>query len=163
MVNGMELSRISWEENFGPEESRRTADLIVAAITSSLAPPAAGYKRLFFVVPTPTPYAKAEEALFAAASAAGMAERDLRLVPMPSGGKCYAISGESQFRMLIPNVFHLGPPELTFIAANCEFDLAVTQEEIANFVLRALRGASPTKTNDLVGMHFDSGDLVEMF
>ncbi|MDD1620691.1 MAG: hypothetical protein LUQ11_04365 [Methylococcaceae bacterium] len=162
MVSGAELPRISWEENFGPEEINRIADLIVATITGSLAPPAGGRQRLFFVVPTPTPYAKAEKELFAAAGEAGM-EKDLRWVNLPNGGRCYAISGESQFRRLIPSTFRLGPPELTFIAANCEFDLATTAGEITDFVLSALRAESRAAMNDFVGMHFDSGDLVEMF
>lgn len=162
MVTGAELPRISWEEDFGAKDVRRVSDLIVATITAGLASPAVGRKRLFFVVPTPTPYAKAE-AKFLAASTAGTPAREFRVVTLPHGGTCYAASAEERFRALLPHAFRMGPPELTVIAVNCVFDLTAPEDEIAKFVLAALGDAPSTATRDVAGMHFDSGDLVEVF
>lgn len=162
MVTNTTLPHISWEENFGPEDMHRVSDIIVETITNVLTVPTDGRKRLFFVVPTPPPYVKAEVELLAAANASDAAKA-LRVVKLTHKGRCYAISSEKQFRALIPHAFHLGPPELTFIAANCGFDLAATESEIANFVLNVLEDVSFVATGDLVGMHFDSGDLVELF
>lgn len=163
MVTGAGLPPISWEENFGPEDEIRVSSVIVETITRALAAPAERRQRLFFIVPTPTPYAKAESALLAAAVAAGMAAKDLRVLALPHGGRCYAVSGEAGLRMLVPHAFRLGPPELTFIAANCGFDLGAPEADIARFVLDALRSEPSAAKRDLAGLHFDSGDLVESF
>jgi hypothetical protein len=162
MVNKRDLPIITWEEDFGPEDERRVSGLIVATITAGLALPADGCERLFFVVPTPTPYTKAEaEMLSAFGEKRGAAEK-LRIVALPRAGRCYVTSGEMRFRELLPHAFRLGPPELTFIAANCEFDHKAAQSDIVTFVLEAL-AKTPSSTNDVAGMHFDSGDLVELF
>lgn len=161
MVNKAELPAITWEENFGPEEDRRVSDLIVSTITAQLASPLAEREWLFFIVPTPSPYEKAEVNLLSALGAT--VSKDLRVVTLPRGGRCYMTTGEERFGVLLPHIFHMGPPELTLIAANCGFDLTATEDEIAKFVLTALKGVSSATPRDVVGMHFDSGDLVELF
>ena len=161
-MNKAELPLITWEEDFGPEDVRRVSYMIVATITAALASPTAEQERMFFVVPTPTPYAKAEAELLSAFGAERTAAGELRVVTLPRGGRCYVTSGESRFRALLPHSFRLGPPELTFIAANCGFDLSAAEGDIVKFVLGVL-GDVPCATNDVAGMHFDSGDLVELF
>lgn len=163
MVTRAELPCISWEEDLGPDDIRRVSDLILATITDALALPADGSNRLFFVVPTPIPYVRAEAELLAAAATPGTEARELRVVTLPQGGKCYVIPGEERFRALLPYIFRLGPPELTFIAANCKFDLTAAENEIINFVYAVLGDALSNSTCDVTGMHFDSGDLVELF
>jgi hypothetical protein len=162
MVNKTDLPIITWEEDFEPEDERRVSGLIVTTITAALALPADGYERLFFVVPTPTPYAKAEAEMLSAFDTKRVVAKELRIVALPRGGRCYVTSGDMRFRRLLPHAFRLGPPELTFIAANCEFDLTAAQSDIVPFVLKAL-AKMPSAASDVAGMHFDSGDLVEMF
>jgi hypothetical protein len=162
MVTGPELPQISWEEDFSREDERRVSGQIVATITSKLTPPAAGCSRLYFFVPTPAPYTKAEAKLLLALDAEGITAKELRVLTLPHGGRCYVVSDENHFRTLLPHAFHLGPPELTFVVANCRFDISSAEEDIVNLVLAALR-STPSATQDIVGMHFDSGSLVELF
>lgn len=153
---------ISWGEDMGPEDIHRVTDSIVSAITDSFKAPTAGYHRLYFVVPTPVPYAKAEAKLFSAFYASKKMTGELRAVALPRKGKCYVISGEKCFRKLLPLVFDLGPPELTFIAANCTFDICAEEDVIVRFVFRTVKGEFPADC-DIKGLHFDSGDLIESF
>jgi hypothetical protein len=65
MVNIKEgLPANTWEEDMEPEAVNSVSNSIVSAITGVLKSPAAESHRLFFVVPTPVPYAKAESELF---------------------------------------------------------------------------------------------------
>jgi hypothetical protein len=161
MVNKADLPVIAWEESFGPTDERLVAGQIVAAITAPLLSPSVGRRRLFFVIPTPTPYANAERDLLSAIGAEGAQE--LRVLRLPHEGRCYAIDNEEQFCAWLPRFFRLGPPELTFIAANCELDLTASEDSIARFVMAALDSGASQVRRDVVGMHFDSGDLVELF
>jgi hypothetical protein len=158
MVTGEGIPKICWEENLGPDEMRRVSDGIVCGLTSRLALPMER-NRLFFVIPTPSPYAKAEAEMLSALATACT----LRLVRLPKGGRCYVVSDESGFRLLIPLAFRLGPPELTLFAANCDFGAAAEEEQIASFVLNVLRDSSSLAGQDVAGFHFDSGDLLSAF
>lgn len=163
MVNIKEgLPAITWEEDMEPEDVSSVSDAIVSAITAVLKPSTAESHRLFFVVPTPVPYAKAESELFYAFKAGGKTTGKLRAVTLARKGRCYVISGEQCFRMLLPHIFNLGPPELTFIAGNCTFDFSAEKNTISGFVLRAIKG-EPCPDCDFQGLHFDSGDLIESF
>jgi hypothetical protein len=163
MVNIKEgLAAITWEEDMAPEDVSSVSDAIVSAITAALKPPAAESHRLFFVVPTPVPYSKAESALFSAFKASGKTTGKLRAVTLDRKGRCYLISGEQCFKMLLPHVFNLGPPEFTFIAGNCKFDFSAEENTISGFVLGAIKG-EPCVDCDFQGLHFDSGDLIESF
>lgn len=163
MVNNKtELARISWKEAMEPEEVRRVSDSIASSIIATLTTPTAGSHRLFFIVPTPIPYKKAEEELFSAFDDRKKATGKLRAVSLPQKGKCYVVSGKRCFRMLLPYVFSLGPPELTFIAANCPFDFYAEESVIAKVVVEMLMD-EPNADLEYKGFHFDSGDLVESF
>lgn len=161
MVSEPGLPAITWEEDFGPDDASAMSAVITATITARLKPPASGRERLFFVVPTPRPYAKAEAALLAEFGTGGADAGDLRVVTLPRGGRCYVTADERQFRALLPLAFGLGPPELTLLVANCAFDLTAPEVDIVAFVLATL-GDVPSVSRDVAGMHFDSGDLVEL-
>jgi hypothetical protein len=161
MVSKSDLPVIVWDEGFGPADERRVTELIMATMNASLLPQPSGRNRLFFVVPTPAPYANAEANLFAAIGAD--AAQELRVLPLPRGGKCYVTSSEERLRALLPHAFQLGPPELTLIAANCDLSLAAPEGKMTDFVLGVLKRLPSTVQRDVVGMHFDSGDLVELF
>jgi len=162
MVKKPALPDIAWEENFQPEDEARVADHILRVLLARLPPPPPQATRLFFFIPTPTPYADAETRFLAASQTGTMAGRQPRTVTLPRGGKCYVVAGADSFRKLLPHAFHLGPPELTFIAADCPFDLDAGEAQMAGFVLAALTHRA-TAGQHRVGMHFDSGDLVELF
>lgn len=163
MVNKADLPRISWEEDFGPQEADRVSGEIVAAISGNLPTPAAGFERLYFIVPTPAPYTRAEAEFLAAAAKEGSTPQNVRVVALSHGGKCYVFGTEGLFKALLPNAFRMGPPELTLIAANCSLDLASSESDIAGFVLAALKDDPAGLAGDMAGIHFDSGDLVEVF
>ncbi|WP_281556712.1 hypothetical protein [Thalassomonas sp. RHCl1] len=117
---------------------------------------------MFFFIPTPAPYSAAENKLLLALEAGGVTEKKRRILSLPHSGKCYVFSSESGFLTLLAHAFHLGPPELTFIGANCHFNIGDDGESMVNFVLAALKQASQSR-QDIVGLHFDSGTLVELF
>lgn len=163
MVNKPDMPRISWEEGFGPQDEARVSDEIVAALTRGLPGKQPGRGRLHFIVPTPAPYDSAEAAFLAAAADEGATPREFRVIALPRNGKCYAFGTDSLFKALLSHAFSMGPPELTFIAADCGFDLHASQDAIAEFVLAILQDRSTVPAEDFTGLHFDSGDLVEAF
>ena len=162
MVKSSEPSKISWEEDFSSEDEKRISSRILATITSGLVIPIEGQHRLYFFIPTPAPYQEAESNFAFALEAAGVKSFERRVLMLPRGGRCFAVLGDDSFLALLPLAFHLGPPELTFIAANCRFSLQTQEEEILNFILAILENGAPDPKN-VSGMHFDSGDLVEVF
>ncbi|WDE00629.1 hypothetical protein [Thalassomonas actiniarum] len=163
MVAKPTLPQINWEEDFTLCDERRVSEQIMTTITSTLAPLPQGDSRLFFFVPTPAPYSAAQDKLLLALEAGGVTEKKRRVLSLPHGGRCYVLSSESGFLTLLAHAFHLGPPELTFIGANCHFNIGGDDgEDMVNFVLAALKQA-PQSRQDIVGLHFDSGTLVELF
>ena len=163
MVTKAEGPRISWEEDIGPEEAARLSEEIVALITQRLPEPEPGRARLYFVVPTPAPYDSAEADYLAAVTAAGGRPESFRVVTLPRGGKAYLFGAQELFKALLPQAFRLGPPELTLVAANCWFDLHGADSDVATFLLAYLKHDSRELTGEVAGLHFDSGDLVEVF
>lgn len=162
MVNDPKIPLITWEENFNLDDARRVSDLIVATLTEKLASKETGHSRLFFFIPTPTPYQKAEAKLFNAFRVKDDSGCDLRVLALPQNGRCYVTSSAQCFKELIPHAFQLGPAELTFVATNCKSTLSEQEDNLVNFVLTVLEGTKST-TQEFAGMHFDSGDLVEVF
>ena len=70
---------------------------------------------------------------------------------------------EALFKALLPAAFRMGPPEITLFAANCRFDLHGDENAFAGFLLAVLKDNATAQTGEVAGMHFDSGDLVEVF
>lgn len=132
-------------------------------LTAELTVPAQGQERWFFVVPTPVPYDKAEAEFLEAVQDTGESPAGFFVLLLPRGGKCYATRDLVRFQALLPRAFDLGPPELTFVAANCPFDQTATEHALAGFVISVLDASLSPRPGQISGMHFDSGDLVEVF
>jgi hypothetical protein len=152
---------ISWPEAAGPAEAARLAGEIIAGLTRPLRTPGPGQRRTYVVIPNPVPYGRAQAAFLASLAGEPGAPAGVRALDLPGGGRAYAVDGETLLLRLIPEAFSLGPPELTFIAANLP-DAPETAGEAA-LVAEILRNRSDLASGDLAGMHFDSGDLVERF
>ncbi len=164
MVKKIKNPSISWEEDFGPQEESSTSKLILNTMLTQLAAVSLTCTRLYFFIPVPTPYARAEADFIASFNTSYRKETNLRVTELPNNGRCYITSSEELFLELIPQAFNLGPAELTFIIANCQFDLNTEDATIANYLSEALQNQPNCKqTRDLSGIHFDSGDLVELF
>ena len=159
----MNVPQICWDEGLGQDEELLIAERIMAELMLPLSKQYPDSHTLFFIVPTPTPYKAADAAFVAAATTAGASPRTFRELIFRGGGRFYATAEESMFKALLPPAFHLGPAELTLIAAHCRFDFLAPTNEIADYVLAVLQDRATARRRDFVGMHFDSGDLVEIF
>ncbi len=166
MVADEEHPEISWIENSSLEDERRFSDQLVSIISSALPSLAEDRVRLFFLIPTPAPHPDAEARMINEINYPTEGTGDVRLIMLPRGGRCYVVSAEDRLRALVPLAFRLGPPELTFLASNCTFDQHALESEITDFVLNALIAERPQRLANprlVAGLHFDSGDLVEVF
>jgi hypothetical protein len=157
------MPSLHWEENLCDEDARVMTTRIIETLTGALGPRMAGSRRLFFVVPTPSPYARAEAELLAAARSAGIGENALLVLDLPRAGRCYTVGSEDGLRRLIPAAFRLGPSELTFIVADGELDLGAPREQLTALVLAVLTDRPLGDRTRAAGLHFDSGEPVESF
>ena len=64
----------------------------------------------------------------------------------------------------MPQAFHLGPPELTVLAFPSTLICLENETELARYISAQLarRDTEPAPC-EIVGLHFDSGDLLEIF
>lgn len=161
-----QTTAISLEENFTAADEHRVSALIVQTITADLTQVTERENRLYFIVPTPTPYRVAEEEMLREIGVYSKnktaADGFMRVTRLRNGATCYVISGTSIFLKVIPLAFRLGPPEVTFFAANCPFGIGVALDELSDYVLAALK-ADRSSGCEFIGMHFDSGDLMDTF
>lgn len=162
MVNHLNTPSISWDENLNSQEVINIANLITDTLTAALPSATEGQSQLFFTIPTPTPYSAAEQQLLATKDIQEISNSHFRIIDLPNNGKCYVLNGRGEFCRFIPHAFQLGPPELTFLAANCAFGLMSNETMISDFVVSNLKKESHL-LSECTGMHFDSGDLVEVF
>jgi len=160
-VPGPAPGAISWPEKADPAEEARLAGEIVAGLMHPLRSAGPGQRRTYVVVPNPVPYARAQAAFLASLASEPVAPAGVRVLDLPEGGRAYAVDDQALLRRLIPEAFRLGPPELTFIAANLPSAPDAAGE--AALIAPILRDQSDLAPGDIAGMHFDSGDLVERF
>lgn len=163
MVTDEDLAQLSWEEAFTPIEAAQKAKEIIAALTRRLTSSGPEHHRLYFAVPNPTPYAAAEAEFAKAMINEGASPENSRILTLPGGGKCYAFADASLFTKVLPDAFRLGPPELTLIAMNSDLHLGATEDALVELVLKVLGSRTTAQTGSAVGMHFDSGDLMQVF
>ncbi|MDH5328159.1 MAG: hypothetical protein OEY58_22155 [Gammaproteobacteria bacterium] len=159
MVVSSNIPTISWEENFSYDDERRVATLILEALRSARGERISDEPMLFFFIPTPLAYDKAElEMVEGYHKATG---EQLRHIAFPRG-KAYVVASPDQFLQLVPLTFKLGPPELTFILSQCGLDLSSSEQSLSDHIVDALAKDS-SADGCYAGLHFDSGDLVELF
>lgn len=156
---------ISWEEHFGVNVGIAVVESIFSVIDARLRSVSAGESRLYLFVPTPAPYDVAEQQFLASIADKNETLRDVHTLTLEPAGKCYATRDEEQFRTMLPQAFLLGPPELTIIIANANFDpveqMPLLQDNLLGYLER--ESSFKSEQSDVVGFHFDSGDLVELF
>jgi hypothetical protein len=163
------LPRISWPEVVSAPEVARVQAEIITELKRHLKPVPED-QRVYALVFTPTLTPQAEARFLSAAQADRPTPQDpVRIVDLPRRGRCYSCTTEEVFAALLPLAFQFGPPEVTLIAANLVGHSRGDLHSLSSFLRAQLRkeACDPESGNgtarDSVGMHFDSGDLVEMF
>ena len=156
-------SLISWDESMNLAQVQEQVDATMTRLISRIEKPADGENRLYFVIPTPVPYEVSEAKFLSTLNKGHSFMNQVKTLQLSPNGKCYAVSEADRFRALLPLAFQLGPPEITMLAANCEFDLSTPETKIGAFVLSALKSNIPQPLGKIAGLHFDSGDLVRVF
>jgi hypothetical protein len=160
------LPIISWPEAGSESEMARVRDEIIATLTLYLEP-AGQCQRVYALVATPMLSPPAESRLLSAVQAEAAFGDPLRRVELPGGGRCYVCATQQTFASLLLPAFQFGPPEITLIGANCPHP-GDAPNLLSRFLMAQLqRSSDPERSvavlRDSVGMHFDSGDLVEIF
>jgi hypothetical protein len=162
MVNMMPVPAICWDEGLSPEQEQALAHAVLRLIQQrqGLAQFPAGNG--YFFIPNPAPYAQAETTMLAALPN-GLAQQ-VRVISLPRGGKCYGVAGDDACLGFMPHAFHLGPPELTILALDYGSIALANDGELERFVAQQLAQREPVaQPCAVVGLHFDSGDLVDVF
>lgn len=157
-------SRMSWAEDLSAIQEQALAHAILDLVRHRQVAALPEAANCYFFIPNPAPWENAEAAMFAALPE-GLAQQ-VRSIQLQAGGKCYAVLGDVDCLAFMPHAFHLGPPELTMLAADSKlvsFE-SKSESELAHFITLQLARCAPVPGPRLVvGLHFDSGDLLEVF
>jgi len=153
------IPQISWPESADPAAEQRVVGRICTLLAASLPPLAPGQARLLFALPTPAPYDAAHAALLAGLPA-GMQIRSLTWRPH---GRCYLAEGLTVWPELVPRMFRLGPPELTFLAVQGPCRIGAPAATLLQAMRLTLADQRCPDVAAHAGLHFDSGDLRERF
>lgn len=162
----MTLPTIFWDEGLSAKEELALGQAIlhvvrqyqVAALLTSINT----NSNYYVFIPNPVPYDSAEAAMLAALPA-DLAQQ-VRCISLPRAGKCYGVMGDEACLALMPQAFHLGPPELTVLAFPSTLICLENEIELARYISAQLaRRDTEPAPREVVGLHFDSGDLLEIF
>ncbi len=170
MVNTMTLPTIFWDEGLSAKEELALAQAIlhvvrqnqVAALLASSNTSSNTNTNYYVFIPNPVPYDSAEAVMFTALPF-DLAQQ-VRSIGLPHAGKCYGVMGDTACLALMPHAFHLGPPELTVLAFPSTLICLENEIELARHISAQLaRRDTEAAPREIVGLHFDSGDLLEIF
>lgn len=156
------LPAIEWPEAPDPSVDSDLSATVLQLLTNAIGSPGSGETRLFFLVPSPPPAVAAEQKLLGVFGDEVLAEQQVRVVVLDNKARCYVVAESACFLRMLPIAARLGPPELTVIAVRCPVELLSFDNRLATLVTQALKGAERMQYA-MAGMHFDSGDLVELF
>lgn len=158
----MPESTICWGEGLAAKQEQALAHAILDLVRHSQVAEQPLLANCYFFIPNPAPWGNAEAAMFAALPAS--LAQQVRSIQLPHGGKCYAVLGDVDCLAFMPHAFHLGPPELTMLAVDGKLISLENENELARFITLQLARRGPVLgPRAVVGLHFDSGDLLEVF
>ncbi len=158
----MPVPSICWDEGLSAKQEQALGQVILDLVRHKQVAALPAITNYYVFIPNPVPYDSAEAAMFAALPA-GLAQQ-VRRIRLPQAGKCYGVVGDAACLALMPHAFHLGPPELTLLALPCGLTSLENEIELARYITAQLaRRDTDPAPREIVGLHFDSGDLLEVF
>lgn len=162
MLNTMTLPVIFWDDGLSAKQELALGQAILQVVRQNQVAALLTSTNYYVFIPNPVPYDSAEAVMFAALPA-DLAQQ-VRCISLPHAGKCYGVMGDAACLALMPHAFHLGPPELTVLAFPSTLICLENEIELARYISAQLaRRDTEPAPREIVGLHFDSGDLLEIF